>query len=111
MSIEVKFSARARQGRAVVQPVPQGVRNGMPGFHDYTYRGKLTLEVELLYKCPGGCGRRMESDRFGLCAVCRAAGVYYKPRPPRAKASPGKRVQCKRCRSTPGGERCKRLCG
>lgn len=50
-------------------------RNGLPGLHDYVYRGKLTLEAELPYLCDGGCGRRMEKTgraiNGGLCAVCR----------------------------------------
>src|SRR5271155_3629348 len=49
-----------------------GHRNGMPGYRDYSvYRGKLPLEVELPYVCADGCGRRMESDRWPVCAVCR----------------------------------------
>ena len=52
-----------------------GARNGMPGFHDYSvYRGTKTLEVELPFECPGGCGRRLESLHHGACAVCRGEG-------------------------------------
>jgi hypothetical protein len=60
--------------KTMFRAAPAEHRNGMPGFHDYTvYRGEKPLEVELPYECPGGCGRRMETLRFGMCAVCRGA--------------------------------------
>ena len=80
---------------SIVRPVPTGARNGLEGArHDYTYRGKLTLEAELPFECPAGCGRRMESLRFGPCAVCRGTWREPVPVPGPERA---KRLLCKSC--------------
>ncbi len=75
-----------------------GARNGMPGFRDYTYRGEKTLEAELPYECEGGCGRRLETDRWPRCAVCRG-GTYYEP------------GECSQCGYKPGSRNCRIICG
>jgi hypothetical protein len=78
--------------------LPDGARNGLPGFHDYAYRGAKPLVAELQFLCEAGCGRRLETNRFQPCAVCR--GTEYHP--------PGK---CARCGYKPGSRNCRALCG
>jgi hypothetical protein len=86
---------------SLVRPVPTGARNGLDREpHDWTYRGKLTLEAELPYECAAGCGRRMDRTNMngGICATCR--GVHFHP--------PGK---CEVCGYKPGSKNHRVLCG
>jgi len=90
------MASRDRGSGGIIAASGSG-RNGLvTGYHDYSYRGERTMEAELPYACAGpGCGRRMDSDRWPLCAVCR--GTWEE--------------RCPDCRFTWHSKSHQRLCG
>ena len=83
-------------GWGLVETIPSGARNGLPVPGGYVYRGAKTLEDELPFVCAGGCGRRLESDRWPACAVCRGT-QYFEPAP-----------KCEGCGRKPGSRACRK---
>ena len=99
-----------RTGDPMIRSAATGVRNGMPGFHDYGYRGHLTLADELPYLCPGGCGRRCKKPGE-TCAVCRGTWPDTGPSAGQGHRSDLDPSRCARCGYKAGAKNCRLLCG